>query len=192
MGLLYLAHLWVPQGASYNTGTLYSISGISSVLLTLDICACPRDFIMQCFLLKLLEVQMQPSKYQSIFRTKTELCCCCSVCAPKPEVSVRVACWSCPMHPNSLLAGTAGGAELARDSQVPCKTQVSPFAVQLMTAVSPELTYSLYSQCQSFRCWKIQAIINENPLGFRNTAIRWFKKRKNKNLKQKNTKQEHE
>lgn len=64
----------------------------------------------------------------------------------------------------------------AQDSQVPHKTPVSSFTVQLTTAVLPELTYFWYSRCQSFSCWKIQMIIKEEPLGFGKFTIRWFKR----------------
>lgn len=85
------------------------MSGISSALPILAICACPTDFIIQCFL---VEIQVPPSNYQSIFRKKIELCCCRSLGAPKPGMPVKVVCWGCPTHPDSLLAGAAGGAEL--------------------------------------------------------------------------------
>lgn len=64
----------------------------------------------------------------------------------------------------------------AQHSQAPHKTPVSPFTVQLTTAVLPELTYFCCLQCQSFSCWKVQVILKKDPLGFQKFTIRWFKR----------------
>lgn len=107
----------------------------------------------------------------------------------------RVTCWRCPKGrrvgaaptPHCAAAGRCCWSwrsracccccmATAQDSQVPHKTPLSPFTVQLTTAVLPELTYFWYSQCQSSSCWKIQVIVKEDPLGFRKFTITWFKR----------------
>lgn len=113
-------------------------------------------------------------KISVTFRKKTEFCRCCSLSAPKPGMWVRVVCWSCPTHPNPLLAGAAGGADLAAAQPQP-STPKYPIKCKSLPLL-PEWIYSRYSQGWSFSCRKIQAIIKEDSLGFRNTTIRWLKK----------------
>lgn len=136
----------MPQGTSYNTWDsaeykwdLHSSSSFGHMCLS-------HRLHNPMLPAKTLEAQKQPSRHQIIFRKNTELCCCCFLSAPKPEMLVRVVCRSCPTHPD-LVAGrccwrsrACCSAATAQNSQVLHKMQVSLFTTQLMTAVLPGIT----------------------------------------------------